>query len=59
MVEIELLPLRATSLFSKVPSQAGDGYQIYLGGWEVGAPTATNPEDRPLSTFETKMVTDL
>ena len=32
MVEIELLPLRATSLFSKVTSLAGEGYQIYLGG---------------------------
>ena len=62
MVEIELLPLRAASLFSKVPSLAGEGYHIYLGGWGGGgrgveAPTATNPGTRPLSTFETKMAT--
>ena len=56
MVEIELLPLRATSLFSKVTSLAGEGYQIYLGGG-VEAPTVTNPEAHPLSTFETKMAT--
>ena len=36
IVEIELLPLRATSLFSKVPSQAGDGYQICLKGGSGG-----------------------
>ena len=48
MVEMELLPLQATSLFSKVTSLAGEGYQIYL---------VTNPEAHPLSTFETKMAT--
>ena len=36
MVEIELLPLRTASLFSKVPIQAGEGYQIDLGGWGGG-----------------------
>ena len=56
MVEMELLPLQATSLFSKVTSLAGEGYQIYLGGG-VEAPTVTNPEAHPLSTFETKMAT--
>ena len=61
MVEIQLLPLQATSLFSKVPSLAREGFQIYLGGWGVGvgveAPIATNPGANPLSTFETKMAT--
>ena len=59
MVEIQLLPLQATSLFSNVPSLAREGFQIYLGGWGVGveAPTATNPGAKPLSTFETKMAT--
>ena len=57
MVEMELLSLQATSLFSKVTSLAGEGYQIYLGGGGVEAPTVTNPEAHPLSTFETKMAT--
>ena len=55
--EIELLPLRAACLFSKVPSLAGEGYQISLRGWGVEAHTATNPEARPLITFETNMAT--
>ena len=59
MVEIQLLPLQAASLFPKVPSLAREGFQIYLGTWGVGveATTATNPGANPLSTFETKMAT--
>ena len=60
MVEIELLPLRATSLFSKVPSQAGDGYQICLKGGSGGLhPSPLQilypPPPPPRSTLETKM----
>ena len=59
MVEIQLLPLQAASLFPKVPSLAREEFQIYLGRWGVGveATTATNPGANPLSTFETKMAT--